>query len=352
MLRIINTPARGIGETTMNKVVQAARQNDVAIFEVVRMPAQYHVNLSTATINKLMSFALMIESMEDKQLTTDAFTYAKEIIQKSTLLSNAIADTSQEGRDRQENLQELLGSINEFVEERKRTQNAGGATIAEFLQDVSLMTDQDENLNDPTERVSLMTVHSAKGLEFPVVFIAGMEEQLFPSQFAQSRQDVEEERRLFYVAITRAEERLFISNARQRFKNGIVAISAVSRFVSELDPHYITKTTTDNSSFWSDSWMKDLKKDYATYYHKPAQTHTPSSSLKQIGTHTASDTAERKQVETNYPIGSTVQHKTFGIGKVLNAYEENGNEKIEILFQGHGKKTLLLKFAVLTLVKP
>lgn len=353
LLRIINTPARGIGETTMNKVSQAARDNDVAIFEVVRRPAQFNVGISNATISKLMSFAQMIESMQDKQQTLDAFAYAKEVIQKSTMLANAIADNSQEGIDRQENLQELLGSINEFVEERKRNQEIENATIAEFLQDVSLMTDQDENINDPTPRVSLMTVHAAKGLEFPVVFIAGMEEQLFPSQFAQSRQEIEEERRLFYVAITRAEEQLFISNARQRFKNGAVAISAVSRFVNELDPHYLTKVATNSNSYWNDNWMSNLKKDFdLPYYHKPATAPTPSTSLKQIGTRTVSDTTDRRQVKTNYPIGSTVQHKTFGIGKVLSAYEENGNEKIEILFQQHGKKTLLLKFAVLTLVAP
>ncbi len=241
LLRVINFPARGIGNTTLSKVLEVAHAQNIPAFKVVQRPEAYGLAVSTATQNKLMRFAEMIVGFRELMPTTGAYEFARHVLQTTQVLLAAQSDKTAEGQDRLENLQELLNGIQEFERDESMAGNEF-VPITDFLAEVSLLTDQDENLKDDEPRVSLMTVHSAKGLEFPVVFIAGMEDKLFPSAFAMSRREMEEERRLFYVAITRAEEECYITYARTRFRNGSVAVSTVSPFINDIDPQYIDRS--------------------------------------------------------------------------------------------------------------
>ena len=226
--RVINFPARGIGATTLGKLQEYAHEQNIPLFEIVKSINQHPVALSSATQNKLLRFAGMITDFRQQAEKMNAYELARYILNSSSVMQAAMADKTNEGIERKENLEELLSGINEFVEEQMRNGNTW-VPINDFLAEVSLLTDQDERLNDDQPHVTLMTVHAAKGLEFNVVFIAGLEEHLFPSPFAMTNQEMEEERRLLYVAITRAEEKCYITYARSRFRNGQVNFSPASR---------------------------------------------------------------------------------------------------------------------------
>ena len=238
LIRVINFPARGIGDTTLKKISEQSILNNTPMMDVVIDPDTAGLNVSAGTKNKLKAFAQLIKTFQDALKTVDAYAFAKMVFQQSNLLGAALADTTPEGIERKENLDELLSAIREFVD--ARTQEGIAFTpIQDFLAEVSLLTDQDEHLDDNTHRVTLMTVHAAKGLEFPIVYIVGMEENLFPSQYCNSPQELEEERRLLYVAITRAMEQCRLSYARQRFKNGSLNFSSPSPFLNDIDRQYI-----------------------------------------------------------------------------------------------------------------
>ncbi len=346
LLRVINFPARGIGNTTLGKVLEVAHAQNIPAFKVVQRPEAYGLAVSTATQNKLMRFAEMILGFRELMPTTGAYEFARHVLQTTQVLLAAQSDKTAEGQDRLENLQELLNGIQEFERDESMAGNEF-VPITDFLAEVSLLTDQDENVKDDEPRVSLMTVHSAKGLEFPIVFIAGMEDKLFPSAFAMSRREMEEERRLFYVAITRAEEECHITYARTRFRNGSVTMSTVSPFINDIDPQYIDRT---NERPAQPMWQNDYSD--RTLWRNPQAaprithpTPQPANLKKTTGRQLK---GEKMELETPYPVGSRVQHGTFGKGKVVRAYMENGNEKIEIQFDLYaGTKTLLLKFAKL-----
>lgn len=360
LVRIINTPARGIGDTTVEKLRRASTERDVAVFEVAKNPMLFGFEGSKGAMQKLTSFATMIEGFTEKAQTSDAYEFAKDVASASGLVASAMLDQTPEGKDRYENLQELLNGLQEFVSERR---NAGeSVSINEFLQEVSLLTDQDHNQNDSTPRVTLMTIHAAKGLEFPVVFIAGVEENLFPSAFCETPTEVEEERRLMYVAMTRAEQVCYISYCSQRFRFGTTSPASPSRFVKEIDTQFVDELRQVSSPSWSNSFSQQLRNEinsrYFKYQEKPHSQPTDINDFRvnhQQSRPNHSDNKETSNIksqlstaDTPFSIGSWVMHDRFGKGKVLDAYAENGNDRIVIKFVGESQpKTLLLKFAKL-----
>ena len=342
--RVINYPLRGIGDTTVMKVREAARLAACSMMEVICNPEAAKLDVSAATQKKLTAFAEMINGFSARVATTDAYEFASDVMRETGVLREAKADTSQEGKDRLENLEEMLSGIHEFVDQRLREDNAF-VPMTEFLSEVSLLTDQDEKQEDNQPRVTLLTVHAAKGLEFKVTFIVGLEENLFPSQFCQAPKEIEEERRLLYVAITRAMERCYLTNARQRFRNGQTQFSSPSRFLKDIDTCYVQQTQAMSS-----------------YSPQPLKAHTSTTSVsssssslssngklksvsKQVG---SSTTKTRKEVRSEWKKQDRVVHKVFGAGTVLDVYHENDNDKIDIQFDNVGKKTLLLTYAKLT----
>ena len=264
LLRIVGFPGRGIGDTTMKKVSAHAIEHHLSYLEVMRLPEESGLDVAAATKKRLQAFALLMDQLAQLSEETDAYTFAEQTLRTTGVMTALAIDTTPEGIDRAQNVQELLNAIREFVAQRQE-EGIDFTPITDFLSEVSLQTDQDENLSDTTERVTLMTVHAAKGLEFPVVFIGGMEENLFPSQFCVKPSEIEEERRLLYVAITRAMERCYLSYARQRFRNGQMAFNSPSRFLNDIDRQYL-----------------DLARpSYGLTEHRPAtpdriQTYNPS----------------------------------------------------------------------------
>ena len=342
--RVINYPLRGIGDTTVMKVREAARLAACSMMEVICNPEAAKLDVSAATQKKLTAFAEMINGFSARVATTDAYEFASDVMRETGVLREAKADTTQEGKDRLENLEEMLAGIHEFVDQRLREDNAF-VPMTEFLSEVSLLTDQDEKQEDNQPRITLLTVHAAKGLEFKVAFIVGLEENLFPSQFCQAPKEIEEERRLLYVAITRAMERCYLTNARQRFRNGQTQFSSPSRFLKDIDTCYVQQTQAMSS-----------------YTPQPLKVHTSTTSIsssssslssngklksvsKQVG---SSTTKTRKEVRSEWKKQDRVVHKVFGAGLVLDVYHENDNDKIDIQFDNVGKKTLLLTYAKLT----
>ncbi|MBO7259859.1 MAG: UvrD-helicase domain-containing protein, partial [Paludibacteraceae bacterium] len=235
--RIINTPARGLGDTTLTKLWEAARAYDTTVWKVVCNPLQYDVKINKGTQKKLADFASMFQVFDQMRHQLDAYELAKDIIKHSGLGESLLADKDEESLSRYENLQELLNGIHEFVELKKKEGNES-ATLAEFLAEVSLLTDMDTQ-EDDQPHITLMTIHAAKGLEFHTVFVAGLEEQIIPSPRSISENDIEEERRLLYVAITRAEKTCYLTYARCRFRNGKSEFATPSRFLSDIDSRYL-----------------------------------------------------------------------------------------------------------------
>ena len=338
LLRIVGFPGRGIGETTMKKVAANAIEHHRCYLEVMRSPDETALEVSAATKKKMQAFAALIDGYHEQSDAMDAFAFAEMVMRTSGVMTALALDRSAEGIDRAQNVQELLNAIHEFVEGR---QNEGidYTPITDFLSEVSLLTDQDENLTDTTARVTLMTVHAAKGLEFPVVFIVGMEENLFPSQFAVRPQDIEEERRLLYVAITRAMEQCYISFARQRFRNGSFAFNSPSRFLNDIDRQFF-----------------ELQRPSAPV--APTIPRVPSSPgftgstrlTKVTPASTPSLSGEgRGEASSPWQPGDRVSHRVFGEGTVARVYrdEVTENDKIEISFDTQGTKTLLLSHAKL-----
>lgn len=352
--RAIGVPAgRGIGETTMKKVSEQAILMNVSMYEVISHPMETGLQISTSFQKKLMQFAILIEELREAMETKDAYDFATLVMARSGLMNAAIADRTPEGIDRKENLDELLSGIHDFVEQR-RSQGIDFTPVQDFLAEVALLTDQDEHTEDRTERVTLMTVHAAKGLEFPVVFIVGLEENLFPSQYCQKPSEVEEERRLLYVAITRAMERCYLSGARQRFRNGQTNFSSPSRFLKDIDRSYIQQIDTLQMPTQQDRprWQNSSWGTGPTSYPSPTSSTsysstTSSTSLTSISS-LAGKPSSSEAVSADFAPGERVQHRVFGMGTVQRIYRENDNDKIDILFDDKGKKTLLLTYAKLT----
>ncbi len=339
LVRVINYPARGIGETTIRKVSECATMQNTSMLEVVQHPIECGLEVSKATASKLGAFGDLIATLHEAADTMNAYEFAEKVMLLSGIRTAAVMDRTPEGIDRAENLQELLTGIHELID-RRTEEGIDFTPIHDFLAEVSLLTDQDQNLTDDTPRVTLMTVHAAKGLEFEVVYIVGLEENLFPSQMCVKLSEIEEERRLLYVALTRAMQYCHMSYARQRFRNGSVQFSSPSRFLRDIDRQYIALregsvagTPATAAPRWrNNSWSTPSK---------PAMPSVPAKPL----THISDIKTETQSAE--YQAGERVRHGTFGEGTVLQVYEENGTRRIDILFDKFGKKAMLIQFAKL-----
>ena len=330
LLRIIAFPGRGIGDTTMKKVAANAIEHHRSYLDVMRAPEETALDVSAATKTKLRGFAALVDQLRTLSEEVDAYEFAEQTLRMTGVMTALALDHTQEGIDRTQNVQELLNAIREFVEQR---QNEGidYTPITDFLSEVSLLTDQDDNLADTTERVTLMTVHAAKGLEFPVVFIAGLEENLFPSQFCVKPQEIEEERRLLYVAITRAMDRCYLSFARQRFRNGQMAFNSPSRFLTDIDKRFFEMSRPAAPRFTTRP------------VPMPERPVAPSRPVTPVAGTTSAITSSA------WKAGDRVTHRVFGDGTVVRVYrdEVTENDKIEIHFDKQGTKTLLLTHAKL-----
>ena len=330
--RIVNYPMRGIGDTTLEKLVQAANAHAVSLWEVAENPQLYPIKLVSSTVHKLQEFTKMIQAFSLQMQELDAYEMATQIAQHSGMLRELFQDKSPEGVSRYENLQELLNGIKEFVAATPPNEKR---FLADFLIDVALLTDADKETEEDKDKVSLMTIHNAKGLEFDYVYIVGLEENLFPSQLSMnSRADLEEERRLFYVALTRAKQKAHLSFALQRYKWGQVVQCQPSRFLKEIDPVYLNHA------------QKTAKQEHTGL--TKTQVHGKFLRLQTAGTKPAV-VAEVGDFETDsnaFQVGMQVEHSRFGKGKILQIEQD----KAMIFFPAVGNKQLLLKFAKLKII--
>jgi DNA helicase-2/ATP-dependent DNA helicase PcrA len=348
--RVINYPKRGIGDTTVDRIIVSADKNSITPFEVILQPNRY-IEKAPASLS---AFAAMIQSFQVLAKNQSAYEAALYIAQHSGLLKDLYEDKSVEGLNRYENIQELLNGIKEFSE-REDIEEKG---LDVFMQDIALLTNDDKDKNKDADTVSLMTIHSSKGLEFPQVFVVGLEENLFPSQMSlNSRSDLEEERRLFYVAVTRAERKLSISYATSRFKFGTLINCEPSRFLDEIDAKYLDldlSAKPAQSSFFDDernAWSrKDTNTKTDAYKPKAATTPPPSKTTSILAkAHVVSKDFKISDT-SNLQVGMQVEHERFGFGKVINLEGNKPDVKATIFFKEIGQKQLLLKFAKLSII--
>ena len=326
--RIINYPRRGIGQTSIDKIIISSNKEDKSLWEIISNSNKY---LDSRIVNLLKPFTDLIISFNNFSKNNDAFTSASHIASNSGLLKELWDDRSIEGISRYENVQELLNSIKEFIDNEDNEEK----NLNEFLQDISLMTDQDKNDNSDEEYISLMTIHMAKGLEFPVVFIVGVEEDLFPSQMMiSSREDLEEERRLFYVAITRAMRKLYLTYSKTRYRYGLLKDCEKSRFIKEISPVYL------------DFENKNINKSFVNNVLKEKRNLSP---IKKINKE-KNISFESSQI-SDLKEGLYVKHPTFGKGKIINLNIDTNQNKATVKFNLVGEKTLLLNFAKLKILK-
>jgi DNA helicase-2/ATP-dependent DNA helicase PcrA len=356
--RIINVPTRGIGKTTLEKLTVVAAERDKSLWEIIDNPKENAAGFNSGILSRIGDFVTMVKSFALKLKTDNAFDLASHIATSTGLLKELYADKTPEGLSRYENVQELLNGIKEFVETGRSITPRGDEdffdtgevrTLEMFMQDISLLTDSD-NENKDGDTVSLMTIHMAKGLEFPAVFVVGLEENLFPSQLSvNSREDIEEERRLFYVSITRAQQKLTLSYANSRYRWGNLINCEPSRFIEELDAQYLEEIgyrKPSSSNFVFD--QLDERWDQKNVSTQRSKVFKGANSLKKIS---SSDVQNFIGDDTsNIQVGMEVEHQRFGTGKVLLLEGNGADKKATIFFQGIGQKQLLLKFAKLKIL--
>lgn len=348
--RVINFPARGIGDTTLNKVLRCAIENNVSAWQVISNLDKYDTGVNSGTAKKLMGFRDLIQEFIDKNSTgEDAESVARYIITRTQLLSMLLTDRTPESVSKQENLQELLNGVKEFVA-NKIEEGVEGTSLTDFLGEVSLATDQDDT-DTGEASITLMTVHAAKGLEFNNVFIVGVEEELFPSAMScDSPAEIEEERRLLYVAITRAKTNCTISYASSRFRNGQTKTCQPSRFLKDIDRSYL-HLATGNDFVHPDTFINPINNYRASM--TPPKRHTFSHPLVDSPTVTAlkqpapssGATAEGQHAAGELQEGMRIEHSRFGKGTILAVDTDATDARIEVKFDTVGSKKLLLKFA-------
>ena len=360
--RIINFPPRGIGQTTIEKLVVTANHYDRSIFEVMENLSKIDLKINSGTKRKLEDFTIMIKSFQIMNKEADAFALAEHVAKKTGILLEFKKDGTPEGIARMENIEELLNGIRDFVEGQKELADATG-DIGEFLEDVALATDLDKDTGDD-DRVALMTIHLAKGLEFPYVYIVGLEEDLFPSAMSMStRSELEEERRLFYVALTRAEKQAYLTYAQNRYRWGKLIDAEPSRFLEEIDEKYIEnlspiENTYRYRSFIDSDIFGDVDKSRLRQ-GKPENSTPPSHKkpnenqmrkLRKLKPQLATPIGNTNTVDPNLTEGTLVNHTRFGRGKVLNIEGAGNDKKAEIRFEKGDIKKLLLRFAKLEII--
>lgn len=394
--RIINYPARKIGNTTINKIIDAATENGVSLWTVVSLPVKYGLNVGKATLNKLEEFRLMINGFIDRLVNEDAYTLGYDIIKQTGIAADLYADKEPESVARQENLEEFLNGMQDFVEGRKEDATLSASVLlTDFLQEVSLLTDLESAQDEDVPKINLMTIHSAKGLEFPNVFIVGLEENIFPSPMScNSARELEEERRLLYVAITRAEKNCEMTCARNRYRYGKMEFDTPSRFIKDINPMLLevsnfaegTGSSSDSYSAYGNRRLDSEFTEWRGYQNsKPVATqfradpkprivkhiddsyHFKKGDYREvlgIGNKTQQSVPTRKDCVKSFnqtsadardvdgvTVGAIVEHTRFGIGTVLNVEGSGENRKATVEFKNVGTKQLLMKFARLKVIK-
>ena len=350
--RIINYPPRGIGQTTVDKLVVASKNHNLPLFETLDRARELGVPINSGTLEKLMNFATLIKRFQIENESFNAFEITDLITKKVGIVQELKKDATPEGIARIENIEELLNGIRDFTEGQLEIVDSSG-NLAEFLQDVALATDLDKDEDPNIDRVALMTIHLAKGLEFPYVFIVGLEEDLFPSAMSlNTRSELEEERRLFYVAMTRAKERAFLSYTLSRYRWGKLIDSEPSRFIEEIDSQYV-----DHIKPKDDYSFKPLIK--ASIFDNPSEVKKDFKVKERtISSPTFSQLKKLRKIDNNQPLqvnqdvkglaeGMMVEHARFGKGVIENIEGKGQDRKALISFKDFGKKNLLLRFAKL-----
>ena len=364
--RIINYPARGIGDTTVGKIIAAATGHNVSLWTVLCEPLAYGLNFNKGTVGKLQAFRELISAFITDAAEKNAYEIGADIIRQSGIINDVCQDSSPENLSRKENIEELVNGMSDFCAQRQEEGNPN-VLLGDFLSEVSLLTDQDSDKDGDDEKITLMTVHSAKGLEFKNVFVVGMEENLFPSSMVgDSPRALEEERRLFYVAITRAEEHCFLSYAKTRFRYGKMEFGSPSRFLKDIDVRFL-RLPQDAGMF------RRVEEEAAVFRRENARGFAPDKedapyggkervsvrpkqqiiaptvprNLKRVApsANTASTSPSAGGSANCVQQGQLIEHERFGLGEVLKVEGEGDNAKATIRFKNAGDKQLLLRFA-------
>ena len=387
--RIINYPARGIGATTVAKVAACAHENQVSIWEVIGEAAHYGLNVNKGTLTKLENFRLLISSFIDRSHTLDVYALGDAIIKEAGISEDIMQGKDADDLARQEHREAFLSGMQTFVAERQEEGRMDETFLSDFLQDVALLTDADSDGEKDEPRVSLMTVHAAKGLEFATVFVVGLEENIFPSPIAATTvRELEEERRLLYVAITRAEKHCILTNAQNRFRYGKMEFDNPSRFIEEIDPELIEEEGMKSrssfggygrrSSYGSDrssgrgyygsdggyggrmpwdsksvssQFKADPKPSYTSPKPKPTASVASSSSSLKPASAASSSSSMKPASSSSLREGCKIEHQRFGVGEVLKLEGSGENAKATVAFAHAGTKQLLLKFAKYTIIE-
>ncbi len=382
--RILNYPARGIGNVTLGKIQTAAQQHGISLWAVISNPVEAQLQVSKATLNKIEEFRQLILCFMQQSTTTDVFTLGTDIVQKSGIAQDIMADITPEGLARKENLDEMLNGMKDFVDSRREEGQANEVFLADYLQEVALLTDLDGGDDEATERVTLMTVHSAKGLEFPTVFVVGLEENLFPSPMStDTPRQLEEERRLLYVAITRAERHCFLTSAQCRMRYGRMDFNAQSRFIRDIDSSLMSvgsNTRMGNNNEWkpkrfgrenlqnANPVASQFKADpmkravpprtpekpvdpFSEQFKRLQQEHggrlrrvTPTKSSPN-SSGVSAPSGPSAGVAYDLHEGCVIEHQRFGRGTVVKVEGTGENTKATVAFENTGTKQLLIKFA-------
>ena len=345
--RIINYPTRGIGDTTVGKIVETANQHSVSLWRVIAQPIVFDLKLSKGTLTKLEAFKQLVDGWRERIDKEDAYELGHSIIMESGISKDIYSSSNPEDLSRQENLEEFLGGMQDFVESRKEEDREQETGLSDFLQEVALLTDLDSEGDEEQPKVSLMTIHAAKGLEFPTVFVVGLEENIFPSPMCVgSMREIEEERRLLYVAITRAEKHCILTCAQNRFRYGKMEMDSPSRFIKDIEPSLLNvEGGASISSHTSASYRRPVQnpRPVATQFVADAKPRLvpvrreaprPQSAIGNIGL------AE----------GNVIEHQRFGVGRVVKVEGTGENTKATVEFKNAGTKQLLLKFAKYTII--
>lgn len=359
--RIINYPARGIGDTTVGKIVETANRHQVSLWQVIQQPIVFDLNLAKGTLTKLEAFKTLIEGWSSRVEQEDAYELGHSIIMESGISKEIYSSSNPEDLSRQENLEEFLGGMQDFVETRKEEDRENETGLSDFLQEVALLTDLDSDDDKEQPKVSLMTIHAAKGLEFPTVFVVGLEENIFPSPMCvNTMRELEEERRLLYVAITRAEKHCFLTCAQNRFRYGRMEYDTPSRFIKDFDYSLLKVERNSGLSGISSisSHTSIPSSSSRTSFSRPVQNPRP------VATQFMADPKRRivpLRQETPRPQsaigniglkeGNVIEHQRFGVGTVIKVEGTGENTKATVEFKNAGIKQLLLKFAKYTIVR-
>jgi len=374
--RVINYPARGIGDTTVGKIVETANLHGVSLWKVVRQPLVFDLKLTKGTLAKIDAFRTLVEGWTARIEREDAYELGHSIIMESGISKDIYSSTNPEDLSRQENLEEFLSGMQDFVETRKEEDRENETSLSDFLQEVALLTDLDSN-DDEQQKVTLMTIHAAKGLEFPTVFVVGLEENIFPSPMCvNSMRELEEERRLLYVAITRAEKHCILTCAQNRFRYGRMEYDTPSRFIKDFDPKLLrvegagysgesyssksyrtTRSSVDSGLFGTSVSSREDRETRFSKEPRSVQNPRPVASQfvadakpRLVPVHQTVPQPQSSIGDIGLKEGNVIEHQRFGVGTVVKVEGAGENAKATVSFKNAGTKQLLLKFARYTII--